>query len=275
VAGLAELSAEERAKPYSKYYYLEFPRPPEMMELIDHPRAVDPGLALPIQRLNDMLNPGTLPTETGYCVMPDGSGFVALNHKMPGVTAEMIRWWFAWFISEDLRYKIWFPRDHMGSDIKDEDRRMLSDPSVPMERKLQNPGPGHIAIESIGSGVARVMIDFVSPEDFGFDMSRYHSPNVATTVCGNVVVPPASPDEPPQYVGLLHFVRDMTGGVDFRTRFWMGYQIVDKKPVLMLAPGVRIPEEACFGLYEHDVHEYSRLAGFLPQLYREQGGSIG
>jgi hypothetical protein len=274
VAELVELSAEEKAKPYSKYYYMEFPRPPEMIELINNPRPVDPSRALPIQRLSDMLNPGALPTETGYCVMPDGSGFVALNHKMPGVTAEMIRWWFSWFISEDLRYKIWFPRDHFGTEIRDEDRRMLTDPTVPLERKLQNPGPGHVAIESVGAGVARIHIDFMSPEDFGFDMSRYHSPNVATTVCGNVVVPPAGPGEPPEYVALLHFVRDMPGGIDFRTRFWLGYQIVDKKPVLMLAPGAHMTEEACFGIYEHDVHEYSRLAGFLAKLYREQGGLI-
>jgi hypothetical protein len=274
VGGLAELSGEERARPYSKYYYMEFPRPPDMMELIRDPRPVDPAAALPIQRLNDMLNPGWLATETGYCVMPDGSGFVALNHKMPGVTAEMIRWWFAWFISEDLRYKIWFPRDHVGTEIKDEDRRMLADPSIPLERKLRNPGPGHVAIESVGAGVERIVIDFVGPDDFGFDMSRYHSPNVATTVCGNVVIPPTDPDGHPQYVVLLHFIRDIPGGVEYRSRFWMGYQIVYRKPVLMMPTGATVPEEACFSLYEHDVHENSRLAGFLPQLYREQGGKI-
>lgn len=99
----------------------------------------------------------------------------------------------------------------MGSDVSEEDRRMLFDPTIPLERKLQNPGPGQIAIESIGAGVARVEIDFISPEDFSFDMSRYHSPNVATTVCGNVVVSPVTPDEPLQHVALLHFVRDVRG----------------------------------------------------------------
>lgn len=271
---LTEITPEEKAKPYSKYYYMEFPRPPEMLQSIDQRKPVEPGKALPVQRLNDMLNPGELETETGYCVMPDGSGFVALSHKMPGVTAQMLRWWFAWFISEDLRYKIWFPRDHIGSNISTADRAMLSDPAVPLERKLAVPNPGHVAFEAIGAGVATVRIDFMSPEDLGFDIGRYHSPNVATSFQGNVVIPPVDRDGRTDHVVLLHLVRDIPGGVDFRTRFWMGYQIIHRKPVLMLSPGTSVSEEACFGLFEHDVHEGSRLAGFLAQLYAEQGGRI-
>ena len=32
---------------------------------------------------------------------------------MPGVTSEMLDWWFPWHsVGSDLRYKIWDPEDH-------------------------------------------------------------------------------------------------------------------------------------------------------------------
>jgi anaerobic selenocysteine-containing dehydrogenase len=100
--------------------------------------------ALPIQRMNELLNPGYVEVETGYCTMPDGSGYMALLMPMPGVTADMVRWWMAWFTLDDLRYKVWSPRDHKTVSIKDEDRAMLLDPSIPRERKIQNPSPSHL-----------------------------------------------------------------------------------------------------------------------------------
>ena len=271
---LKALSPEEEATPYSKYYYMEFPEPVDMLDFVANPRAIDPASALPIQRLNDMLNPGRLAAEVGYCVMPDGSGFVAENFWMPGVTVEMWQWWFAWFVSEDLRYKIWHPRDHAGSSVSDEDHAMLYDPNVPRERKLRNPAPSHLAIESIGAGVERIWIERISPEDFGFDMSRYKHPDVATTVCSNITVPPADPRGHPGDIAMVHFVRELPGGIEIRNRFWLGYRIIDKQPVLMLPPGSQVKEQTCFGLFEHDIHEFSRLAGFLPQLYAEEQGRV-
>ena len=36
---------------------------------------------------------------------------------------------------------------------------------------------------------------------------------------------------------MCHFIRKIPGGVEFRTRFWMGYTLIRGKPVCML-PGV-------------------------------------
>lgn len=43
-----------------------------------------------IQDCAKLLDQGYLPTEKGFCVMPDGSGFAATKVFMPGVTPEMI-----------------------------------------------------------------------------------------------------------------------------------------------------------------------------------------
>jgi hypothetical protein len=69
-------------------------------------------------------------------------------------------------------------------------------------------------------------------------------------------------------------VRRTEDGIEVRNRFWVGYQIVDKEPVLMLPPGMRIPEEAAQGLFLHDVQEFANLARVLPQLYREMQGKV-
>jgi len=109
--------------------------------------AMDPAKALPIQRMNELLDPGYVEAETGYCTMPDGSGYMALLMPMPG-------------------------------------------------------------------------------------------------------------------------------GIEYRTRLWMGYAIIDKKPVLMLPPGARIPEEVVLGSLEHDVLEYANFRAVVPNIYAEFGHAI-
>ncbi len=70
-----------------------------------HP-ARDPGRALVIGDINELLTPGYLEVETGYCVLPNGAGYVAVHTTMPGVSAEKIDGWPAWYGMEDLRYKL-------------------------------------------------------------------------------------------------------------------------------------------------------------------------
>ncbi len=50
---------------------------------------------------------------------------------------------------------------------------------------------------------------------------------------------------------------------------------LDRKPVLMLPPGVRIPEEAAQGLFLHDVQEFANLAASLSYPHAAQAGGAG
>ena len=72
MSALPELRPEEEAKPYAKYYYREPAAPsPELAAALRDPKPMDPAKALPIQRRNDLLDPGYFEVETGYCVMPE------------------------------------------------------------------------------------------------------------------------------------------------------------------------------------------------------------
>ena len=41
---------------------------------------------------------------------------------LPGVTAEMVQWWFWWHCQEDLRYQVWYPGDHIRISYRKKDR---------------------------------------------------------------------------------------------------------------------------------------------------------
>lgn len=272
-----ELSAEEKIKPYAKYYYRPSAAPaPEHAAVLADLKPLDPARADRIQDANNLLLPGYTEGETGYCVMPDGSGYVAIHHKMAGATPAMFEWWFAWHGLEDLRYKIWYPEYHIAAHVDEEDRAKILAQDRPLPLKFQ--GMTHHVVEDIGGGVLNAVdISFLTPEDFGFDMDRFRSPNAEALAAANVLAKPvgAPPEELSLPVAFVHLVRNIPEGIEVRNRFWIGYQIVDKKPVLSLPPGVSIPEDAVRGLFLHDVQEFANLAAILPQLYVEQEGKVG
>ena len=170
--------------------------------------------------------------------MPDGSGCVALCHPMKGATPEMIDWWFAWHGLEDLRYKLWYPEMHVSARLDPEERAKVLDPKRSLPQKFQ--GLTHHVVEDIGGGVFNAVdISFLTPEEFGFDMDRFKPPNVEALAAANVMA--RGVDDPKDGPGLpvafVHLVRKTDEGIEVRNRFWVGYQIVDKKPVLDAAPG--------------------------------------
>jgi phloretin hydrolase len=271
-----DLTLEEKAKPYAKYFYRQPAAPdPARVAAMDNP--MDPVKALPIERINDLLNPGYFEVEAGWCVLPNGAGYIANYTPMPGVTIEMINWWFAWHSLEDLRYKIWWPDGHFGISLSDRDRTKVLDPNRTMIQKFQ--GLTHYVLENVGGPSAeKIAISFMAPEDVGFDMARFKSPYVGTIAAANgsallLNPPPGAPNfKTPAF--MIHFIREIPGGIEFRTRFWMGYHVLNKKPFLLIPKGIRVPDEVPAGLARHNVCEYANLASFLPEIYAEQKGVI-
>lgn len=271
-----ELTAEEQAKPYAKYFYQKPVDPPaERLEPMKKP--MDPAKALPIENINDLLDPGYHEVESGWCILDNGMAYIANHTPMPGVTVDMVNWWFAWHGLEDLRYKMWWPAGHYGVSVSDRDREKILDPNTAMTDRFQ--GITHYVIENVGGPCAeKIAISFMTPEDLGFDMDRFKPPAVGTVVGANGVSlmldpPPGMPTQKSPAV-MVHFIREIDGGVEFRTRFWMGYHIVDKIPYKLLPKGIRLPEMAASGLATHNVYEYHNLASFLPKIYEEQGGMV-
>lgn len=268
-----DLTPEEKARPFSKYYYDEIAAPdPAHYAMMDTP--CDPSKAIFPDQINDLLNPGYLDIEIGWCNLPNGAGFIANKITYPDITAEMIDWWFAWHPLEDLRYRIWYPPQHGGIMVSPEGRKRLLDSSIPMAER--NWGLMHHVTENCDCGMENIDISFYSPKDFGFDMSRWKQPFVSTFAGGfgwavTVDKNDASITAP---AIMCHIFRETAEGLEHRTRFWMGYRMSEGKPELSFPPGIVVPPPAVQGLARHNVKEFTRFKTFLPRIYKEFGGRM-
>ena len=157
------ITPEQEALPISKYYHREpAPIPAEKLALLAK-GPCDPGCALDIHHRNDLFLSGYLPVETGYCVLEDGTGFVANHTAMPGVTAEMFDWWFAWHGCGPLRYTIWDPEDHTGAVSLNYGQARCA--ALSMKERYW--GTTHIIREDIGMGADELFASFREPRELG------------------------------------------------------------------------------------------------------------
>ncbi len=273
-AKLPELTTEEKARPFSKYYYEYIPQPdPAHLAMMDQP--CDPAKAIYPEHLNDLLNPGYLDIEIGWCNLPNGAGFIANKILYPDVTAEMIDWWFAWHPLEDLRYRIWYPPQHGGIMLSPMNRARLLDESIPISER--NWGVIHHVTENCDCGMDNITIAFMSPKDFGFDMTRFEKPHVAAFVggAGWARGVHAGDDDITAPALMCHIFRETPQGLEHRTRFWMGYRMTaEGKPESCLPPGIVVPPPVVQGLARHNVKEFTRFRDFLPRIYKEFGGRM-
>ncbi|MNN70805.1 hypothetical protein D3C81_1866840 [compost metagenome] len=69
---------------------------------------------------------------------------------------------------------------------------------------------------------------------------------------------------------MTHMTRDVEGGIELRSRFWLGYQIVNGQPVKVIPDGLVLPIEVTKGLFAHNLKEFTHLATILPKIYAEE-----
>jgi hypothetical protein len=69
---------------------------------------------------------------------------------------------------------------------------------------------------------------------------------------------------------MTHFVREIDGGIELRSRFWMGWTYANGRDIKALPDGMRFPEVAVMSLAMHNIKEFTNLAAILPELYAEE-----
>lgn len=265
------LTEEEKKSPIAKYYRETLAQPnPKLMQILSQ-GPMDPSKALLPEDIEKMYEPGYMEVETGYCILPNSAGYVAVNNVFPGCTIEMMQWWFAWHALEQIRYRIWNPLCHPTIAVADVDREYIKDPNVPLAKKSQ--GVVHFVVEDIGGGEQNILIHFLDHDKMdGIDDAKLAASH-QTVFGGYGITSGRKKGEPLDKAPaiMMHFCRETDEGVEFRTRFWMGYRWNKGKPMCVLPPHVKIPEFVPMGLAYHNVEEYSHLASILPDLYAEFG----
>ena len=198
--------------------------------------------------------------ETQVRRLPDASYLVAVRTPMPGVKAEMVRWWFADFLNTTEHYSWWHPEDHVWMDWEN-------------KKPGEVIGSSHLVHEYIGNELSKLRIQFIdSSEFFGFN------PNDEDTfvICARVGLL----EEEINTAKMCHVVRNTQTGAEMRSRFWLGHVAKrDGNETIRSFEGfvgnmalVRMflikqqvdPED----LKRHAIVEMTYLAELLPSLYK-------
>lgn len=202
-------------------------------------------------------------TETGVHRHPNGIYEVAALTRMPGVKAEMVRWWFADYMQTTEHYKRWHPTAHVWMD---------------WENKVPGAyvGASHLVHEYIGTDLVKLRIQFVPPEEILTD-AQLKADDVA--VCARVGLL----ETPINVTRMCHIIRNTEFGAEMRSRFWMGHisgrdgndSVASIEGVLgntYLVRALALGESDARAVMIHAIEEMGILADFLPGLYAQETG---
>ena len=195
--------------------------------------------------------------------MEDGSGYIANHTIMPDVTVEMFDWWFAWHGLGELRYTLWDPEDHYCACSMN----LAQGRSDKLSLKERYWNITHRIKEDVGAGPDELFACFRKLSEMGFDESK-----IGTKACGTIVTANSGILNDPMASSevMCHFVREIDGGIELRSRFWLGYHIIGGKPVKILSDDETTPLMKAKLLLAHNMKEFPNLADLLPKIYPEE-----
>lgn len=255
-------------KSYYKYYLQDMVEiPADKQEFLKSPKG-DPKDALDINDRNKLFDPGYLADESGYFMLDNGCAVVSNRTEFKGSTGAMLQWWFGWHGVDPLRYAIWDPFDHYNVEVSDEQRRYILDPQTSVADKCRE--VDHLVTESLvaGDDPVQILIHFKDPANLGYDKAKIFTDACSFMVCANCEI--LGPGGVKMPIVMTHISRDTEGGCELRSRFWMGYHIIDGKGVKLLPEGMTFPEPIVAQLLAHNFAEYTNLAAILPKVYAEE-----
>lgn len=262
-----KLFPEEEKMPLAKYFYnypLHYPTPVEM-QIIETMNPIPVEDAIQPQNFMSLLKPyGYDKFELGYCMFPDGSGYVATYRvRPPHISAEMERWYRNWRNLKsrsmvpghgNLRYKIWNYADHF-------DHYYVN---------WKNGSEGIHTTESLDMGAGDRMYDTIRHEfplkDFGMTdewMAQLKAAGCQLTNHGSY----ETFDEPGTHLCLSYSRPCPQGGIETRSREWIGWRPENGK--LVRDPATKCDLDYLKKVVIHTLVEWEHLYTFLPELYAE------
>jgi len=256
-------------KPYAAFYNPRVAALPEHVKeaLLQGPVA---GPLLP--QLSDapqLLFSTETELENGFGIQDDGSLHVAIRTDLPNVNPEMIDFWFGWHSTEPQRYKLWHPRAHLHAQWESAESSHLAN----QKGRARYVGRTSFVDEYLGSTLTQAAINFLPPTELAFDESALADPQLATVIAARISLT----NSPLEAGYLVHHVRQVAGGAQMRSRFWLGgpyaalragrFQVSVPNHVAKLIRTPTLDEGR--DLLVHCSQEMSHLATFLPKLYAE------
>lgn len=207
-----------------------------------------------LSEARSLLENDYLEVETGHGLTSDNMHHVAASTYMPGVTGDMIDWWFG-YIHTTEQYKLWHPTDHVFSDWEG-----------PRENKSEYIGGHHLVHEYIGGALCKLKISFKDPGVFfGNDWKeKFRLRNYGTAICARIGSWDPETGKVEYSGNLIHLIKNEPHGCRMRSRFWLGDIEGASANV-----GDKVPEFMTSGLMKHATEEMAILASKLPALYEK------
>ncbi|KAL1872656.1 hypothetical protein Daus18300_004202 [Diaporthe australafricana] len=283
-------------KPYAHYFHdspLYIRR--EALDAIPRPISNPEKNVLPLSQIRKLLEPGDHACENGWYVYPDGTGYVTSKTQFPGCTGEMVDWWFWWHSVEGERYALWYPYNHC--DAKSTYARRTTSTFTPAAKRSSATGKTvpileredvshrhkwlgstHTVSEFIGPHHMTLRIEFKEPSYFG--LGTWEDLRVAgyeAAVCGLLW-----DKKLPLKVGdMIHLWRKTEDGLELRSRYYLAHEVyvdilglkvfVDWIGSLLGIKKAAAGEKVAYEQLLHDQTEFTNLASFLPEIFREFG----
>lgn len=245
------------------------PLPEHVREAVAHGPIAGPLLP-PLAEAARCFESGGTDVENGFALVAGGTLHVAVVTEMPGVSPEMIDWWFGWHSDEPERYKLWHPQAHVYAAWQNASSALAG-----AKGRARYVGQTSCVDEYIGSTLGSYAIRFLPPGELGLDEVRLADAQQATCVCARTGFEHA----PLDFGYLAHDVERTATGSTMRSRFWIGGEHAAPRrggPLAKLAVSVTkrfLKPGAAEGaaLLVHCSQEMSHLASFLPRLYARLG----
>lgn len=257
--------ADLAALPYGRFWAPELaPLPVQAREALERGPLAPPRLPALADAADNLFRDGP-GVETGYTMTPDGGMRINVLTDMPGVTPDMIDWWFGWHGDDARKYKLWHPQAHVHV-------AWAAEPPAGSQGRARYVGQTSLVDEYIGSRRLHGAIRFIDPAEIGLDDPSL-ADGRATLVCARTGVAGA-----PVEIGYLaHHVRRTARGSEMRSRFWMGGAHIAGRGLGVVAAALarrslKFTEADARALLIHCAEEMQHLASFLPELYAVEGG---
>ncbi len=238
---------------FETYLHKQVPAiPADIQEALETAGSVT---EIPFAEKNRILCEENLQSEAGILRTEDGNWLIAMTCPMPGITPDMLRWWFWWHPQEDIRYQIWFPGAHKAIGYRKKDAPYFRQRACPpFQDNVQYP------TEAIGSRSMPQSLAFQTPSEFGFSEKLMAENDIPLIICGHVGMLRGMI----MHTEMAHIFKQTEDGGVLISRFWLGnlYRFrVFRRRIFS--------ETMAMNMAKHCCQEYRNLAQILPELYRK------